>query len=381
MKILFAASLHHPQQLLDAIDASPPDEPTPIFPPSMGQYHWARALRKLGYELDVFYRNVPGYTRGDLARLRAERHTAGLTPGKILRGLANRLPPHWNPDKRGRNANLLAQAREFQPDVLWLIGDNTVIYPETVAQIKQELGCTVIYASGTSPIVFSHKIERDAARLYDLVLVNDFYHGMQWRELGAPRAVALPLSAVTPNFHRPYDLTDEERAAYTCDVGFVGTLVPGNLYSRRVQVLEALRDFDLGIWSVHDVPASLKPHRRGSALGAEMLRVTSAAKLTINIHGDFMHYGGNMRTFEAAGVGTCQVADNLPGTREWFTPGENIALFDDIDDLRETVQRLLDHPDERERLAAAGRDHVYAHHTYDQRMSRVDELLRVIRAG
>jgi spore maturation protein CgeB len=266
---------------------------------------------------------------------------------------------------------LIEQATYHPPDVLWVVGDNTVIYPEAIERIKEKTQCLVVYASGTSPIVFSHAIEREAARLYDLVLVNDYYHGMQWRELGAKHMACLPISAANPDFHRPYDLTDEERARYTCDIAFVGTLVPDNLYSRRVETLEALRDFDLGIWSVHDVPESLRPHLRGGALGEEMLKIMSAAKVVANVHGDFMLYGGNMRLFEAAGVGICQIADDLPGNREWFTPGENILTYTSPDELQESVARVLMDDTERERIGANGREHVYTHHTYAHRVDRI----------
>ncbi len=378
MRILFVASLHHPQQLLNAIEQTPDGEEPPLFPPSMGQHHLEQALRRQGHELDVFYRNLPGATTEDIARLRAQRHTQRITPRKIAAALTNRLPPHLNPNKRARNAGLLAHARRFCPNMLYMVGDNTVIYPETLAQIKNELGTLIVYASGTSPIVFSHKIERGAARLYDLVLVNDLYHGIQWRELGAPRAEALPISAVNPDFHRPYKLTDAEREAYACDVAFVGTLVPGQLYSKRVQALEALRDFDLGIWSVHEVPSSLQPNYRGGALGEDMLRIMSAAKLTVNVHGDFMLYGGNMRAFEAAGVGVCQVADDLPGFHRWFTPGQDVLTYKTLDELRETVQHLLTNSTRRQQIANAAREHVYTHHTYNHRASRLAMLCEQI---
>lgn len=374
MRILFVASLHHPQQLLTAIEHTPDGEAPPLFPPSMGQHHLEQALRRQGHDLDVFYRNLPGTTTDDIARLRAQRHTQRITPRKVATALANRLPPHLNPSKRARNAGLLAHARRFRPNLLYMVGDNTIIYPETLAQIKNELGTVIVYASGTSPIVFSHKIERDAARLYDLVLVNDLYHGIQWRELGAPRAEALPISAVNPDFHRPYELTDAEREAYACDVAFVGTLVPGQLYSKRVQALEALRDFDLGIWSVHDVPDSLRPHYRGGALGEDMLRIMSAAKLTVNVHGDFMLYGGNMRSFEAAGVGVCQVADDLPGFQRWFTPGQNVLTYRTLDNLCETVQHTLTDSIQRGQIAESARQHVYANHTYDHRAAQLIAL-------
>ncbi len=370
MKFLFVASLHHPQALEAAIAATPSGEAPPLFPPSMAQHFYERALKWRGHTLDVFYRNQPPW-----GSAKAERYSARLTPGKVVSALGRRLPPQLNPDYRLRNQRLMARARVFKPDVLWVVGDNTIIYPETLATIKRETGCRVLYASGTSPIVFSHAIERQAAPLYDLVLVNDEYHGIQWLELGAPRAVCLPIAACDPDFHHPYTLTDAERAAYRCDVGFVGTLVPANLYGERVRALEALTNFDLGIWSVHDVPETLRSKARGGALGEDMLRVLSASTLTINTHGDFMRYGGNMRLFEAAAVGTFQIADDRPGNRRWFTPGETIVLYSDLDDLREKVAYYLAHDAERQAIADAARAHVYAHHTYDQRVEAIERLL------
>ena len=370
MRILFVASLHHPEALQAAIEATPIGVEAPLFPPSMGQHLWDTALRKRGHITDVFYRNIP-----TLGTLKSQRHSQGLTPGKIISALVQRVPPEANFEYRLRNRRLLEKSRTFKPDVLWIVGDNKVIFADTIATIKHETDCKVVYSTGISPIVFSLPIERRAARLYDLVLTNDYYHGIQWLELGAKQMECLPISACDPDFHHPYDLTDAERKTYKCDIAFVGTLVPDNLYSRRVQVLEALCDFDLGIWSVHDVPSSLKQNFRGYALGKDMLEVFSAAKLTVNIHGDFMRYGGNMRLFEAAGVGVFQIADDLPGVHQWFTEGETIVTFRDLDDLRQKVAYYLNHDDERQAITQRARDHVYQHHTYDQRMARVEELV------
>jgi spore maturation protein CgeB len=380
-RVLFIAALHHPEQLQRELAQVAPGAVPPLFPTSMGQHFWERAMRRRGYALAVFWRNLPGYG-GDLRQLKAQRHQQRLTPGKIVQGALRRLPPALNPDLRRRNQNLLRQARAFQPDIVWLVGDNTVVYAETLAQLKAETGCTLIYASGTSPIVFSHAIEREAARLYDLVLVNDYYHGMQWLELGARRMVCLPIAAIDPDFHHPVALPAAEYARYACDVGFVGTLVPHNLYSERVRALEALRDtdLDLGVWSVHEVPPTLRPFLRGAALGEQMFRVLNACKISLNIHGDFMRYGGNMRLFEAAAVGAFQLSDDRPGIATWFTPGEHLALFSDPADLRDKVAYYLAHPAEREQMAQAARAHVVAHHTYDQRLNTVATLLAELRA-
>ncbi|MDX2139676.1 MAG: glycosyltransferase [Chloroflexota bacterium] len=369
MKILFVAPIHHPEELRAAREML--GDAAPLFPSSMSQHFWEKALRKRGHTLAAFYRNQPiiGGER------QTARHTQSITPGKLMRAALNRIPPRLSPDLRLRNARLIEQARAFRPDVLWMVGDNTVVYPETLAKIKQETGAKLLYFCGTSPIVFSAPIDRAAARLYDLVLASDYYHGIQWQELGAPRMVSLPIVACDPDFHRPYPLTDDERQQYGCDIAFVGTLVPDHLYSRRVRALEALRDFDLGIWSVHEVPASLRRFVRGGALGEQAQRILSASKICFNTHGDFVFYGGNIRLFEVGGAGIFQITDDLPGVREWFTPGENIVTYNNEDDLRAKVAYYLQHEDERARIAAAGQVHVYAQHTYDVRAARLEELL------
>lgn len=374
VRVLFVATLHHPEQLLKE-QAAHPDEPR-LFPTSMGQHFWEKAMRNRGYSVDVFWRNLPGYGEQTIERLRSQVHSESITPQKVAQAVMNRMPPRSNPDIRRRNANLIEHARRFLPDVIWLVGDNTVIYGETLAQIKAELSCDVIYATGTSPIVFSHRIERQAARLYDLVLVNDYYHGIQWLELGAKRMECLPIAAIDPDFHHPYDLTDEEREATRANVTFVGTLVPDNLYSERVAALEAITEFKPGIWSVHDVPQSLKPFKRGYALGGDMMRVLSNATISLNVHGDFMRYGGNMRLFEAAAVGAFQITDDRPGIREWFTPDEHLVTFRNHTDLRQKIAHYLAHPEERQRMVDAARAHVLAHHTYTHRLAKVESLLK-----
>ncbi|MBN2472213.1 MAG: glycosyltransferase [Anaerolineae bacterium] len=369
MKFLIVAPLHYREELAKARASTRPGEPPPLFPPNMAQSFWVKALRALGHEVHAFYRSESA-----LPILR------GASQQRIVRGISQRVP-HLNPDYRLRNGRLVQVARDLRPDVLLVTGDNEEIYPQTLAQIKAETGALLVYACGTSPIVFSHANERAAAPLIDLVIAVDYYHGIQWQELGARRMVCLPNTGCDPDFHRPYELSEAERQQWACDVGFVGTLVPGNLYSRRVRGLEALREFDIGIWSVHPVPDSLRPYARGRALGEHMLRILSAAKIAFNTHGDFVYYGGNIRLFELAAIGAFQIADDLPGVRAWFTPGENIVTYADEADLRDKVAYYLAHPEERARIAANAQAHAHANHTYLRRMERLVDEIRLMQSG
>ena len=373
-RVLFIAALHHPRQLLRDIATAPEDEPAPLFPRSMGQRGWERAFRAAGYEVAVFWRNLPGFGARDIARSQRARYASRWTARRLVEALSQRLPPTALPGLRRRNELLLRQAADFQPDILWLSGDNREIFPETLARIKREHGCQLIYVTGVSPIVFSNANERAAARLYDLVLVNDYYHGIPWLELGARRMECLPYAAVDPALHVPQPTAEVPRETL-CDIGFVGTLLPIHLYSERVAALESLRDFDLGVWSVNEVPPSLRAHFRGEALGEDMLRVLSSVKISLNAHGDFMRYGGNMRLFEAAAVGAFQIVDDRPGVHAWFRDGEHLVVYRNLDDLREKARFYRDNDAERERIAAAARAHALARHTYAHRLARLEELL------
>jgi len=367
MRILFVASLHHPEESGAPRLSGGNDL---LFPVSQAHAFWVKALRAAGHVCDVFWRSKSVYPWSRERRLvMAER----LTAGRAIRAIASRVP-RLSPDLRTRNRRLVKRCRELRPDVLILVGDNTVVFPETLATLR-DTGIAIVYTCGTSPIVFSHPLERAAAPLYDLVVANDLYHAMQWRELGARRVEVLPMSAIDPDTHRPYDATPEERAAWSCDVGFVGTLVPSRLYSERIAALEALRGLDLGIWSVHEVPASLRPHHRGALLGEDMIRAISCARIVVNPHGDFMRWGGNLRLFEACGAGALQITDERPGVREWFAPGEHLLTYRDPGHLRELVISFLGRESERLRIAGAGRRHVLAHHTYSHRMKRLTELV------
>jgi spore maturation protein CgeB len=376
-RLLFIANLHHPQELQkERQSAQTSANPTPLFPSSYAFHFWEKALLKRGYTLDVFWRNLSGFGSQDVATLNAQTYTNRITPQRIAQAVMHRLPYQLNPELKKRNANLLEQARRFQPDIIWLVGDNTVVHADTLAKIKAETSCKLLYSTGTSPIVFSHAIERQAAPLFDLVLTNDFYHGIQWQELGAKNMICLPVVAIDPDFHYSRQLSAQEQTQFSCDIGFVGTLLPANLYSERVAALEALHDFNLGIWSVHDIPDSLKANLRGSALGETMLKVLSASKISLNVHGDFMRYGGNMRLFEAAGVGTFQIVDDRPGVHQWFKEDEHLVIFRDLDELREKVGYYLEHPEERQKIAQAGREHALKYHTYKQRLATLETLIK-----
>lgn len=370
MRILFVASLHHP-----GADGEKPGSRYRSFPVSQAHHFWVKSLERMGHECAVFWRSASAL-RG--VRPQPLRMTDRTTARRALAGLIAKFP-EINPDHRLRNLHLLGEVKRFEPDVLLLIGGNRVILPATLRTIKRQRDTLLLYTCGTPPSIFSHRIEREAAELYDLVIANDRGHAREWHSLGASRAMALPMSAVDPEFHRRYVLSAEQAEQYRSQIGFIGTLIPHRLYSKRVAALESLKDYDLAIWSVHEVPETLQAVCRGPALGEAMVHALNGADIAVNPHGDFMSDGGNMRLFEACGVGALQVVNECPGIHLWFKAGEHLLTYRDVDELRNIVGYYLKNPMERERIAAAGREHVYTHHTYDHRMRNLLGIIHGLR--
>ena len=56
--------------------------------------------------------------------------------------------------------------------------------------------------------------------------------------------------------------------------------------------------------------------------------------------------------------------------------GATILTYTDLNGLRATSAHYLRHDDERRALAQRAQTHVYAHHTYDHRAAKFDELLQ-----
>ena len=376
-RILFIASLHHPETLQqDRAAAQENKQALPLFPNSTNMRFWEKALRNRGYEVDVFWRNLSGFGSRDVSNLKAEVFTNRITPERVLKAIMHRLPYSLNPDLRRRNALLIDHARTFQPDYLWVVGDNRVVHAETLAHLKQELGCKIIYSTGTSPIVFSQPIERAAAELYDLVVVNDYYHGIQWLELGAQKMTCLPISAVDPDFHHPRQLTSDEQQQFACDVTFVGTLLPANLYGQRVT-------------------NSGSPHQIFMSVSGVCMMCRKTLSLICGVMRWVIRCCGCYRARRLASMYTgtsCvtgEICERLK-QRVWvlFKLRISYPAHSNGSQMANTSSPMmmlmicakkspiiLAHPEERERIAAAAREHVLQHHTYEHRLTQLERDL------
>jgi hypothetical protein len=112
-------------------------------------------------------------------------------------------------------------------------------------------------------------------------------------------------------------------------------------------------------------------------MGMDMYNLLHQSKITFNKHTDkTWGYVGNVRMFEATGVGSCLVTDSGPNMRDLFEPDKEVVTYSSIDEAVEKVNYLQDHPDEAEQISKAGQARTLRDHTIMNRCRQIDEVIQ-----
>ena len=111
--------------------------------------------------------------------------------------------------------------------------------------------------------------------------------------------------------------------------------------------------------------------------GMDMYNLLHKSIITFNKHTD-QAWGcvGNMRMFEATGVGTCLVTDSGLNMRDLFEPDKEVVTYASVEEAVEKVNYLLEHPKEAEQIAKAGQARTLKDHTIMNRCQQIDEVIQ-----
>lgn len=108
--------------------------------------------------------------------------------------------------------------------------------------------------------------------------------------------------------------------------------------------------------------------------GLDYYQVLADHSLCINSHAPIAATGtGNMRMFEATGVGACLVTDYREENALLFDIKNEIVVYKDNDELREKTRWLIDHPAEAKRIAIAGQKRTLRDYTYKNKAESLHE--------
>jgi spore maturation protein CgeB len=162
------------------------------------------------------------------------------------------------------------------------------------------------------------------------------------------------------------------------DFSFVGNLT--RFHKNRTALIKELMDrtdlvfFGSGIQCIPDTRSFFQrltskniyqQRQRDSVWGLEMYRTLQRSKITFNSHIDVSkNIIGNMRMYEATGVGTLLLSDGKNAPDKNFNDDE-VVYYDDINDAIEKVNYYLQHEGERAAIAARGQKRTLTEYSYE----------------
>jgi spore maturation protein CgeB len=196
---------------------------------------------------------------------------------------------------------------------------------------------------------------------FDLILTSLPYYKDFFRNLGVHSEL---LTASFDNAVLEKFSTDLDK---DIDFSFIGSLT--SAHSNRIKLVKELIEktpllvFGKGVDAIPDkrnffqriFKASIYYQRyRGEAWGLDMYKVLRRSKITFNAHIDIAkHFAGNIRMYEATGIGTLLLTDGKHAPNKPFSNDE-VVYYDSVQDAVEKVNYFLEHEEERNAIAQKG---------------------------
>lgn len=301
-------------------------------------------------------RTLPGW---------AERAAAPFK--QRLRPLARKLGFSPSLDRQSESV-LLAQIEEFRPDVLI---NQDVFYADTrLMRRAKGIGKPILVGQiGVAPTL------GDDWAVYDLMISQLPSTVQFFRSIGVRSE--LHHLAFEPSLLDELPLAPE----LDIDVSFVGSISTDHLL--RIKLLEAIaKRYDLRLWGNRPqaLPASSPLHRcfQGEVWGVDMYQVLRRSRITLNSHIDFArNEAGNMRLFEATGVGTFLLTDYKDNLHTLFDETREVVAWRSVEDCLAAIEHYLRDGELRADIARSGQQRTMADHTY---RIRTAELLALLEA-
>jgi len=262
-----------------------------------------------------------------------------------------------------QNRALRAAARRTRPDLVFAV-KGFALEKETVASIKAHRGAMLAGYWIDDPL--DHRRALEVAPAYDVYFTNDARSVPSYVANGIARIHHLPSSADSGRFRRLGRARDLE-------IAFIGTRTDA-----REALIGQLRDYPLHVFGPGWPKTSLGGRVRTypEAHGERTNEIYNRARINLNIH-TWVGKGSavNLRLFEVPAAGAFLLTDWVDEIGDYYREDEHLACYRGVDELRAKLEHYLRHPEECERIAAAGQAHFLARHSYTVRAKSILEKL------
>lgn len=281
-----------------------------------------------------------------------------------------------------------AQIRARSPDMLF-VDDCYAFSPARLRVLRESI-------PSIRAVTCHHGLDGDPKLLFAagaLVLSPAAHQVREWRRLGVDAvlfrhafepAVLQTLPATGPRSELTFlgscsPLLHPERHEW---LAAVGREMPAlevwtdSFESTRLRTLMA--SLARGRWhrAWRHITSPLRHRAQPPLFGRAMYGRLRDSRITLNCHIAMSHRSaGNMRLFEATGVGTCLVTDERDDLAEILRPDSEVVTFGTTAECIERVRWLRDHPQAAAEIAARGQRRTLATHTFACRAGQLESLM------
>lgn len=194
---------------------------------------------------------------------------------------------------------------------------------------------------------------------------------------GSPRAVPFYCS-VDPDLYHPTPVNP----AFRCALSYLGTYAP----DRQPKLLTLLNGAAHQLPAEHFIVAGPQ-YPTGEPWAPNVERIIhlsppehpafySSARFTLNLTRDDMVAAGwspSVRLFEASACGAAILSDPWPGLEDFLTPGEEILLPANLDEVTQILRNTTDA--DRQTLGTRARQRILAEHTSTHRAQQFEDIV------
>lgn len=271
----------------------------------------------------------------------------------------------------------LAQVKDFSPDVLW-IGSIFKYFGDFLGQIKPY--CKRIFAWTACPMPKKLNLSH-----IDCMLTSHTNYQSFFREQGMAAEILLPAFET-----KILNTIGNKKRDIACS--FVGSLSWAQI--ERINTIKTLSDhapiqvwsksptllskgiFKPGFLSAYLKFRSIKCKIYPSVWGMDMYEILARSGITINVHGEIASgLAGNMRMFEATGMGTLLITEDAPNIRELYEPDKEIVTYKNSNELASIVNYYINNTEERNSIARSGQIKTLKNHNTE---TRSQDFLKIV---
>ncbi len=278
------------------------------------------------------------------------------------------------------NRAVLEAADRFRPNVLWL-EKAVYLFPRTFRRLRRQAALSVVYHNTDDWRVTQHWRQalhwRYLQRVlpeHDLFATSNLHNVREFRERGFAPVRHMELAA-NPAVRKPGPIPESERRALGAPVGFIGHFEPA---TERSLAHLAAAGIDLkiygGQWERADPQGPLRRAiQQRLVWGDEYARAICCFEINLGIVSKWNRNHTASRTFQIPALGAFLLHERNELVTKYFREAEEAEFFGSDDELVEKCRHYLEHPEERRRIAEAGRRRCLESGYFE--IDRVRELL------